>query len=190
MILENIKDFDWYNEPENVRFIEEGLLIEAAPQTDFWQNSDSGFYKDNGHLFAENRLGNFDLCAKWHFMKIKDSAQCGIMVRSDAANWIKAGLLSPNPYHPQIGVVVANQGASDWSVTDIPEGTKDLWFQIKRRGRDFVVFYSLDGEKFNQIRMAHLPKTANETKAGAYACSPKNESFECVLEQIDIQEKL
>lgn len=190
MILENIKDFDWYNEPENVRFIEEGLLIEAAPHTDFWQNADNCFYKDNGHLFAEDRQGNFDLSAKWHFMKIKDSAQCGIMVRSDASNWIKAGLLSSNPYQPQIGVVVANQGASDWSVVDIPEGVNDLWFQIKRRGKDFVVFYSLDGERFNRIRISHLPKAADGIKAGAYACSPKSERFECVLEQIDIQGKV
>ena len=44
MILETIKNFDWYNEPQNVRFIEEGLLIEAMPQTDFWQNADSRFF--------------------------------------------------------------------------------------------------------------------------------------------------
>lgn len=187
MILETIKNFDWYNEPQNVRFIEEGLLIEATPQTDFWQNADSRFYKDDGQLFSENRQGNFILSAKWHFSKIKDSAQCGIMVRSDAANWIKVGLLSPNPYKPQIGVVVANQGASDWSSVSLPEDVSDLWFQIRRRNKDFVVFYSLDGKIFSQIRMTHLPKVDEIIKAGAYVCSPKEETFECILEEIGIQ---
>ena len=75
MILENIKNFDWYNDPKNVRFIEEGLLIETAPQTDFWQNADCGFFKDNGHFFSSEFEGDFIINAKWSFRTIKDSAQ-------------------------------------------------------------------------------------------------------------------
>lgn len=186
MLLENIKNFDWYNEPQNVRFIEEGLLIETRPQTDFWQSADYNFFKDNGHLFAENRDGDFILTVKWHFPLLKDSAQCGLMARSDAKNWIKAGILSPNPYRPQIGVVVASQGASDWSVVNLPDDVKDIWFKLRRRGSDFVVYYSLDGEKFEQIRMLHLSNVLSVIDAGAYVCSPKDESFECILEEIDI----
>ena len=46
MILEKIKNFDWYNEPKNVRFIEEGILVETHPNTDFWQCLDSNFSKE------------------------------------------------------------------------------------------------------------------------------------------------
>lgn len=188
MILETIKNFTWYNDPRNVCFIEEGLLIETKPQTDFWQSAAYHFYKDDGHLFAENRASNFVLSGKWRFAQIKDSAQCGLMVRSDQQNWIKVGLLSPNPLYPQLGVVAANQGASDWSVVDLPPAVNELWFKIRRRGCDFVIYYSLDGANYVQIRMLHLPKTANVMAAGAYACSPKNESFECVLEEIELQD--
>lgn len=187
MLLENIKGFEWLNEPQNVGFIEEGLLITAQSQTDFWQNTDYNFFKDDGHLFAQKKGENFVLTCKWYFPMIKDSAQCGAMVRVDDQNWVKAGILSPNPYKPQIGVVVANQGSSDWSVVELSEEVKSIWFRIRRHKNDFVVFYSLDGVRFNQIRMLHLPKCKGVVAAGAYACSPKKEIFECVLEEIEIQ---
>lgn len=187
MILENIRNFDWHNDPRNVRFIEEGLLIETVPQTDFWQNADCGFFKDNGHFFSSEFEGDFVLSVKWSFLTIKDSAQCGAMVRSDAENWIKIGLLSPNPYRPQIGVVVSTEGASDWSSVNIPSGVRALYFRIRRKGRDFVISYSVEGEKFEQIRMLHMRKAAKRMSAGAYCCSPKDESFESVLEEIDVQ---
>lgn len=187
MLLENIREFNWLNEPQNVGFIEEGILITTKPQTDFWQSVDYNFFKDNGHFFATSKEQDFSAVTKWHFSSIKDSAQCGIMARSDAQNWLKAGILSPNPTKPQLGVVVSNQGSSDWSVIDLPTSVKDIWLKIRRRGNDFIVCYSLDGQTFNQIRMLHLPKILRVIDIGAYACSPKDESFECILEDIDIK---
>ena len=187
MLIEQIRHFDWYNEPQDFNLIEEGLLIKTAPQTDFWQNSDRGFTKDNGHLFSQKKSGDFTLIVKWHFSLIRDSAQCGIMVRSDVQNWIKAGLLSQNPYHPQIGVVVAASGASDWSIVELPRTCRDLWFKLRRRGKDFVVWYGLDDQNFKQIRLIHLSKALPTIDAGAYACSPKEETFECLLEQIEFK---
>ena len=186
MLIGQIRDFEWYNEPQDFNLIEEGLLITTAPKTDFWQNADCGFAKDDGHLFFQKKSGNLTLMVKWHFPQVKDSAQCGAMIRSDHQNWIKAGLLSQNPYNPQLGVVVASQGASDWSMIDLPKECKDLWVKIRRRGKDFIVWYAVDGENFKQIRMVHLSKTLPATDVGAYACSPKDEPFECLLEQIEI----
>jgi len=186
MLIEQIRNFDWYNEPLDVNLIEEGLLIKTAPQTDFWQNSDCGFTKDNGHLFFQKKSDDFTLVVKWRFSLIKDSAQCGIMIRSDVKNWIKAGLLSQNPYNPQIGVVVAAEGASDWSIVELPGTCKELWFKLRRRGKDFIVWYALDGQDFKRIRVVHLSKALPAADIGAYACSPKEETFECLLEQIEV----
>ena len=186
MILEKIKNFDWYNEPKNVRFIEEGILVETHPNTDFWQCLDSNFSKDNGHLFVEECDGDFVVTGKWSCFKIKDSAQCGIMVRFNELNWVKVGLLSSNPYNPQIGVVVSNNGSCDWSINKIDSDKLSIWFKLRRKGRDFIVFYSIDGIVFEQIRMIHFAKASSFAKVGAYACSPKNESFECVLEELEV----
>lgn len=187
MILENIKDFIWYNDPQNVRFVEEGMLIETRPQTDFWQNTDGGFQKDNGHLFAKDCAGNFILVVKCSFPVIKNSAQCGLMFRSDAQNWIKAGLLSPNLVAPQLGIISANQGSCDWSATDLPLDCHTLWLRLSRRGKDFVIMYSLTGDNFRQVRMLHLPKVSDIAAVGAYACSPGEDSFECVWEEIILE---
>ena len=151
MILENIKDFNWYNDPQNVRFVNNGMLIETRPRTDFWQNIDSHFQKDNGHLFAQN--------------------------------W---GLLSPSFVMPQLGVVSANQGSCDWSAVELPLECRKIWLRLSRRSKDFVIMYSLNGNNFHQIRMLHLPKVSDVAAVGAYACSPGEESFECVLEEIEL----
>lgn len=187
MLLEEIKDFEWYNDPQNVRFVEEGMLIEAKPHTDFWQNVDYNFSKDNGHLFAKAVDGDFIVNVVCSFPLIKDNAQCGLMVRSNKLNWIKVGLYSPDSSLPQLGIVSSNQGSSDWSIIDLPTDCRKIWFRIRRRGKDFVIWYSEDGEKFKQIRMLHLPKSDNILSTGAYACSPGNESFEFVLQEINIQ---
>lgn len=187
MLLENIKDFNWYNDPQNVRFVEEGMLIEAKAHTDFWQNSDCNFAKDDGHLFAKSIEGDFILTVVCSFPGIKANAQCGLMARSDKQNWIKAGLYSPQADIPQLGVVSANQGSSDWSIVDLPPECKQIWLRLRRRGKDFIIWYSLDGENFRQVRMLHLPKIDNIISAGAFTCSPGNESFEFILQNIDIQ---
>ena len=186
MILENIKDFNWYNDPQNVRFVNNGMLIETRPRTDFWQNIDSHFQKDNGHLFAQNCGGNFVLTVKWSFPLVKNSAQCGLMFRSDTLNWIKAGLLAPRFVMPQLGVVSANQGSCDWSAVELPLECRKIWLRLSRRSKDFVIMYSLNGNNFHQIRMLHLPKVSDVAAVGAYACSPSEESFECVLEEIEL----
>ena len=186
MLLEKIKNFNWINEPQNVEFIEKGLLITTKPQTDFWQNSAFNISKNDGHFFACIKEGDFSLSAKWFFEKNIASAQCGILVSSDAKNWIKAGLLSMNDELPQIGVVVANNGACDWSVIDLEKNTKTIYFKIKRKGANFIVFYSLDGNEYKQIRLINHLHIRQVIDVGAYACSPKETSFDCILEEIDI----
>lgn len=184
MILGNIENFEWLNEPPLVSFTESGLQISAQSLTDFWQNTDCGFSKDNGHFFFTSTEDDFVVDCKWFFDEIRDSAQCGAMVRLDENNWIKVGLLSPNIYNAQIGVVVAQKGSSDWSMIQIPADCHSLWFKIKRCGKDFVVYYSLDGEKYFMLRVIHMPEAIKKMTAGAYACSPKKEMFECVLEEL------
>ncbi len=44
MLLDSLKDFFWLNEPANVRFVEEGMLVETLPETDFWESYHLRFY--------------------------------------------------------------------------------------------------------------------------------------------------
>jgi len=187
MILGRLKDFEWYNEPEDFSFDDGGLCITAGKFTDFWQNSDCNFSKDDGHFFNLEKDGDFVLDCKWVYSKIVDSAQCGAMVRINQQNWLKVGLLSTNIYNPQIGVVCAVNGSSDWSLVDISDENKELYFRIRRCGPNFVVYYSVDGQKYKIIRIIHLSAAKFHLRAGAYACSPKGETFDCILKEINVK---
>ena len=187
MLLEQIKNFNWVNEPQNVEFIEKGLLITTKPHTDFWQNSAFNISKNDGHFFAGIKEGDFTLSAKWFFERAIASAQCGLLVSSDTKNWIKAGILSINDNLPQIGVVVSNNGACDWSVINLNKDTKTVYFKIKRKMANFIIFYSLDGSNYEQIRLINHLHMRRVLDVGAYACSPKEDSFDCILEEINIE---
>ncbi len=51
MLLEALRDFEWYNEPREVSFSDRGVKITASPHTDFWQDTVRAYHKDNGHFF-------------------------------------------------------------------------------------------------------------------------------------------
>ena len=51
MLLEQLRDFEWLNEPEDVSFSEEGMSVTAKKESDFWQNTRKNVHADNGHFF-------------------------------------------------------------------------------------------------------------------------------------------
>lgn len=187
MLLDSLRNFSWFNEPQNVRFNEEGMVVEAKPETDFWQSAHHNFHKDDGHFFFSRINKDFTLTLKWSFEKAFAFAQCGVMVRIDNLNWSKAGILAPDLTHQQLGAVVTNHGASDWSVVplNMTSGNSSIWYRLRRRNGDFIFYYSLDGNEFHQIRLFHLLNIGAEVKAGAYICSPQRQGFSATLEMID-----
>ena len=38
MFLEQLRDFEWYNEPADVSFDERGMRVLSRARTDFWQS--------------------------------------------------------------------------------------------------------------------------------------------------------
>ena len=83
MLLEALRDFEWYNEAADVAFGERGVRVTAAPQTDFWQDAVRGYHRDSGHFFFARRRGAFVMTVCWRFGIPVDFAQCGLMGRVD-----------------------------------------------------------------------------------------------------------
>ncbi len=190
MLLDALKDFNWYNEPLNVRFNEQGMIVEVKSGTDFWQNSAHRVSKDDGHFFYSSQAGDFDLSVKWHASSPIAFAQSGLMLRQDSQNWAKFSFLSQGVDNPQIGSVVAMEGFCDWAVTGLPKYQDVLWYRARRRAGDISFSYSLDGETFTQIRLFRFITNPLVLKVGAYACSPQRGDFRCVLESLDLIEVL
>lgn len=184
MILDSLKDFQWLNDPVDVFFNEKGMNVLAREKTDFWQSAHHNFAKDNGHFFYAYRMGDFSMTLKWSFVTLNQFQQCGIMVRIDEKNWIKASLMYDDAAYPKLGSAVTQRGYSDWAPQNMPLPLNEIWYRISKKDGDYVVSYSLDGKNFIQIRLAALLADQPEVKVGAYICSPKVSGFEATLELI------
>ena len=185
MILENLINFEWYNEPENVIFLDKEMKIAAHPQTDFWQSLHHKIKKDNGHFFYKKVKGDFALTVKWRAENMDLFKQCGLMVRADERNWFKASLMSKDMASPQIGTCLTISGHSDWAGATLKKEPKCVFYKLERRGDDFVCFYSFNGQKYILLRQFYLPSIDDDIKIGAYIASPQKSGFEAVLDDID-----
>ncbi len=185
MLLEQLKDFEWLNEPDDVAFSEEGMSVLARPETDFWQNSGKGIHADSGHFFFIRKCGNFVMEAGWHFPKAENLEQCGIMLRFDEKNWLKASVMRDGETSSKLVSCVTNSGYTDWAAQDISVQADDVCFRVKRQNGEYVLFFSAGGEAFQQIRLFSFVHEDAEIKAGVYICSPRAAPFSAVLKKID-----
>lgn len=177
MNFELLEKFEWYNDPENVRFEQDGgMVIFAKKGGDFWQSVHRGFKKDDGHFFFCRENGDFSLTLKWNFERLEKFSQCGIMLRIDERNWFKASLMNENADENVLASSLSVGGHSDWSGFSLNKPVEEIWFKLSRVGDDYVFFYSLDGIKFVKQRMFYL-KSYEEVKAGAYIASPNQSDF-------------
>ena len=185
MLLDALKDFSWYNEPENVRFQEDGLLVDSLPETDFWANMAHRFNKDNGHFFYTPARGDFTLTVCTAAERFLPFAQAGIMARLDSFNWVKASLMDQAPVPEEIGSVVTQRGHSDWAAVPLPYPLQKVWYRLRRKGGDMLLSYSPDGERFIKLRQFRLIANEAEIRIGAYVCNPCAGKFTARLEQVD-----
>lgn len=187
MLLEQLRDFEWFNEPENVAFNENGMLVTAKGSTDFWQNARKNIHSDNGHFFFVRKSGNFVMELRWEFPSCSQLEQCGLMLRFDEKNWMKASLMSDNLSLLRLGSCVTNSGYTDWSAFEIPQQIQGVSLRLKRFNSEYALSYSFDEEKFSQIRLFSFVNEDVEIKAGAYICSPKTNDFTAVLKKINFE---
>ena len=187
MKLEELIDFEWLNEPENVVFHDKEIKIVAHAQTDFWQSLHHKIKKDNAHFFHKTLSGNFSLTIKWRFKNGGHFNQCGIMARVDERNWFKASVMTKDENTPEIGTCLTVGGYSDWAGTPLPAMPSEIFYKLERIGDDFVCFYSFNGQQYVKLRQFYLRGVEPEIKVGAYIASPRQQTFEAVLDDIDLK---
>jgi len=181
--------FSWLNEPHAVAF-ERGLVVTTKAGTDFWQRTHYGFRRDDGHALLAATSDDFSLETWVEYSPRAKYDQCGLMVRLDAENWIKASVEYEDANLSRLGCVVTNLGFSDWSTQDVASAVRAIGHRISRRGSDFLVEWSSDGDHWHQSRVAHLHglPPGGEAQIGIYACSPLGDRFECRFAYVDIRD--
>jgi len=185
MLLETLKEFDWMNEPQYVRFTDEGMHTTAKFKTDFWCCARHNFRKDDGHFFYSYVLGDFCCDLDWSCIKQDNFDQCGIMLRSDVNNWFKASITSDNTQFYIISSLT-QEGYSDWVAIPLSQEAKHIWYRLKKRKGCYTAYYSLDGNKYLELRKFYLIHDTDEVKVGPYLCSPQSDDFTAILHSINL----
>ena len=186
MLLETLKEFDWLNEPQQVRFEDEGMFVRAKYRTDFWCCARHNFRKDDGHFFFSYVLGEFCCDLDWSFENAGPFDQCGIMLRFDVNNWFKLSMMSESEENPKIATSLTNEGYSDLATVALPQGTNRIWYRLKKRKGCYIAYYSLDGQEYIELRKFYMLHDSDEMKIGAYICSPQSEDFSAMLHNLQV----
>jgi hypothetical protein len=168
--------FYWFHEPPDFR-LGNGLEIRTAARSDFWQKTHYGFQRDDGHCLFARRSGDFSVSTRVEFEPREQYDQCGLMVRVDDKNWIKVSTEYEDAETSRLGSVVTNLGYSDWATQDVASSHREMWYRISRRGSDFLIESSFDGDDWLQMRIAHLHILVEPLQVGLYACSPIGKAF-------------
>lgn len=200
-----LKKAEWRNESTLNAVIGNKVIIETDPGTDLWQRSFYGFQNDNAPMLQTGTKENFTFSCRADFKYKNRFDQCGVLIYLDSETWFKASIEYENDQLSRLGSVVTNRGYSDWATTDIQTPTS-RYYRLSRRGPDFLIESSADGNKYEQMRIFHihalgetsaemgranppLPNSQN-VSFGIYACSPLESSFKAEFTELKISDCL
>jgi len=173
--------FYWLYPPQKCEVANDRVSITTEPKTDFWQRTYYGFQNDNAPAFLRSIAEDFTFTVKTTFDSNTQFDQCGVLIYQDSDNWFKASIEYENKHIARLGSVVTNLGYSDWATTDISAELRTMWYRLSRRGSDFLIENSEEGEEFRQMRIFHLHRPLPQVYFGVYACSPLESSFEAIF---------
>lgn len=170
----------WTTEPVKTQHTEDGLRVEAAQGSDFWQKTLYGFQRASGHallapLPTDSAMEvTFELRG---FDALYD--QAGLMLWGSPTQWIKAGV-ELNDGVPSLGAVVTD-GHSDWSLAPVPEWKESVVTIRASRTRDAVIVRATaSGQPWRTIRVARFAPVA-EAQAGPFVCAPERAGLEVLF---------
>lgn len=181
----------WRDEPSRWRLDREArcLRIEPDAATDFWQRTRDGFEADNGHFLHLRATGDFVLTTKVTSHPVHQYDQAGLMVRISPACWVKTSVEFEPDDSNRLGAVVTNAQYSDWSTQPVAKEISTVWFRVRAEASDCIVEASLDGQDWQQVRVARLLErpSVEAVACGLYACSPKAAGYEAEFSFLSFQ---
>jgi uncharacterized protein len=175
----------WHNEPPHFEQRGDVLTVRTGKDTDFWNRTFYGFTHDNGHFLKHAVEGDFT--AEVAFTAIYKSLydQAGIMLRVDAANWMKAGIEFTDGVM-QFSVVLTRDNQSDWSVMRLPDGARDpVHLRLSRFDDALRVDIGMSDGTWRMARLGFMAMPAT-IEVGPMCCSPLSEGLEVIFSQFSI----
>ena len=172
----DFSNWKWLNESQLIKENEE-IVIAAPGHTDWFNNPipENGMFSKpvaDAPFYYTDVSGDFVFRAKVrpNHQYVYDA--CALMAVKDEYMWVKAAFESTDFGTKAAVCVVTNQISDDANGCNIEQD--EVWLQIARVGDVFCTYYSLDGEKFDMVRLFHLP-VGESVKIGLEAQSPAGE---------------
>lgn len=180
---------EWTRQPQAYSIGPDRIEIVTRPHTDLWQRTYYHFRNDNAPVLQMRTDEKyFSFTVKTEFASKHRFDQCGVVLYLNSENWLKGSVEYENKEFQHLGSVVTNRGYSDWATTAIPANIKSMWYRLSRRGDDYCIECSPDGQNFSQMRVCHLWEGGGEVAFGVYACSPEDSSFKATFTEMDLTE--
>lgn len=159
----------WSRQPASVVEVDGHLKVESIEASDWWHTTAYGFIHDDGHALLTDFPNESAMEVRFILDFTEQFDQCGIFLRADTENWIKAGVEYCDGY-AQVGAVVT-ENTSDWSAARISEWMgKEVRVRASRSG-DAVTIRAGISDDLQLVRLAPLPSRMS-WKAGPFACAP------------------
>lgn len=169
----NYNSFKWLNQSQHS--IEgDKITIHAPAITDYFNSpvQVNGTFNPpigNAPFFYTDIEGDFVIRVKVK-PEFKSKFDAGsIMVIQDDNLWFKAAFEKSDFNTTAVVSVVTNTVSDDANGCNID--LESIWLQVARVGNNFAIHYSLDGEKFDMVRVFYLPVEAT-LKVGIEAQCP------------------
>ena len=186
----DLNQFSWLNKPDRVETDADTVEFTTKPDTDFWQRTHYGFKRNTGHAFLTRLWDDFSFSAQCEFVYESKFDQAGLILFLDEQNWAKVSLEYGEDKCSWLGSVVTIAGYSDWASQTLDPDVNRMYYRISRRGSDFRIDWSLDGDDFQQMRIFHMPGDLTQAKVGVYACSPQESSFAARFTELTVSPPL
>ena len=170
-LLRTLDTHPWHSEPPHWQMTDAGLSVTTGDKTDFWQDTLYGFRRDDGHFLGLPVEGDFTaiLAFEAEYDVLYD--QAGLMIRSDAENWLKTGIEFSDGVQ-SFSTVVTREGRSDWSVSGQATGGGVQRVRLTRQGSAVITHHSGPDGHWHLMRLADFPGDKTVT-VGSMTCSPE-----------------
>lgn len=173
----------WLNRPDEWSLGADGLCVVTGHGTDFWRETHYGFTRDSGHFFGRPTGGDFTASVRVRARYESLYDQAGLMVRVDAANWIKAGIeLSDG--EALLGSVLTI-GRSDWATGPYHGDAGDFRLRLTVAGGVLRLQASADGKRWPLVRLCPFPVAADYL-VGPMCCTPQRAGLEVLFSEFEV----
>lgn len=181
---EFLADAVWHCEPPEWLLRGNTLTLTTGEKTDFWQDTFYGFRRDDGHFLGREAAGDFTASVTFDAEYEVLYDQAGMMMRSDAQNWLKTGIEYSDDV-TNFSVVVTRGGRSDWSVVAVPKVSGPQTVRLTRKGGAVIVHYRGADERWHLMRLANFPEEIS-VRVGPMACSPERAGLKARFDAMQV----